>query len=99
MEEIRVNDGRIENPGFTDYLIPTFADAPEVEAVFLEENDPWGPFGAKGIAESPTVSSTAAVVAAIRDATGVPLRRVPVKPQDIAMSAAEHLGPQEAHAE
>jgi len=83
MEELVLDRGRVVNAGFTDYLIPTFADAPDVEVVFLEEGDPWGPFGAKGVAESPTVSSTAAVVAAIRDATGISLHRAPVRPQDI----------------
>lgn len=83
MEELLVQNGRVLNPGFTDYLIPTFADAPEVEAILLEEGDPWGPFGAKGIAESPTVSSTAAVIAAIRDATGVEGHRAPIRPEDI----------------
>lgn len=86
MEELKIEEGRVRNAGFTDYLIPTFADAPHVEALFLEEPDAWGPFGAKGIAESPTVSSTAAVVAAIRDATGAELFRAPVRPSDIALA-------------
>jgi CO/xanthine dehydrogenase Mo-binding subunit len=83
MEELIVDDGVIRNPTFTDYLLPTFLDAPNVEARFIEEADHWGPFGAKGIGEPPTISSTPAVVAAIRAATGKPLTRVPVRPQDI----------------
>jgi CO/xanthine dehydrogenase Mo-binding subunit len=55
-----------------------------VEAVIIEEPETWGPFGAKGFAELPAISSTAAVVAAIRDATGRELTRVPVRPEDIA---------------
>ena len=83
MEEVVVDEGVIRNPTFTDYLLPTFLDAPPVEARFIEEPDHWGPFGAKGIGEPPTISSTPAVVAAIRDATGRDLTRVPVRPQDI----------------
>lgn len=49
----------------------------------IEEPSPWGPFGAKGIGEPPTISSTPAVVAAIRNATGLELNRVPIRPQDI----------------
>ena len=49
----------------------------------IEEGDHWGPFGAKGIGESPTISSTPAIVAAIRNAIGRDLTRVPVKPEDI----------------
>jgi xanthine dehydrogenase D subunit len=83
MEEVVVDNGVIRNPTFTDYLLPTFLDAPPVEVRFVEEPDHWGPFGAKGIGEPPTISSTPAVVAAIRDATGRDLTRVPVRPQDI----------------
>jgi len=59
-------------------------DAPDVETVLIEEGGHWGPFGAKGIGESPTISSTPAIVSAIRAATGRDLTRVPVLPQDIA---------------
>jgi xanthine dehydrogenase D subunit len=83
MEELVVQDGVIRNASFTDYLLPTFADAPEVMAEFIEEPSHFGPFGAKGAGEPPTISSTAAVAAAIRDATGRDLHRVPVHPDDI----------------
>jgi CO/xanthine dehydrogenase Mo-binding subunit len=87
MEEIVLDEGRLRNPSFTDYLIPTALDMPPVNVVALvEEAEPGAPFGAKGIGEPPTISSTAAVVAAIRDATGVELPRVPVRPQDIALA-------------
>jgi CO/xanthine dehydrogenase Mo-binding subunit len=84
MEELVLEDGVILNPNFTDYLIPTLLDVPEVHYRLVEEPAHWGPFGAKGIGESPTISSTPAIVAAIRAATGRPLTRVPVRPQDIA---------------
>ncbi|MGB5433518.1 MAG: molybdopterin cofactor-binding domain-containing protein [Acidimicrobiia bacterium] len=83
MEELVIKEGIILNPTFTDYLIPTFLDAPAVETRIVEAGDHWGPFGAKGIGESPTISSTPAIVAAIRAATGRPLTRVPVRPEDI----------------
>ena len=85
MEELIVTDGVIKNPNFTDYLLPTILDAPDVEALLIEEDGSWGPFGAKGVGEPPTISSTAAVVAAIRAATGKELPRTPVQPQDIAL--------------
>jgi len=83
MEQLVVDKGVIRNPTFTDYLIPTFLDAPAVETRIIEEGDHWGPFGAKGIGESPTISSTPAIVSAIRAATGRDLTRVPVLPEDI----------------
>jgi xanthine dehydrogenase D subunit len=86
MEEIVVDKGKVRNASFTDYLLPTTLDAPEVLIALVEEPDPLAPLGAKGVGEPPTVSSTPAVVAAIRAATGIDLSRVPVRPQDIALA-------------
>jgi xanthine dehydrogenase D subunit len=83
MEEIVVDGGLVRNPSFTDYLIPTVADAPDVLATCIEQPEPGAPFGAKGVGEPPTISSTPAVVAAIRAATGVDVTRVPVRPWDL----------------
>lgn len=83
MEELIFDGGFVRNPTFTDYLLPTALDAADVEAVIIEEPSPWGPFGAKGFAELPSISSAPAVVAAIRAATGRPLTRIPVRPEDI----------------
>jgi CO/xanthine dehydrogenase Mo-binding subunit len=85
MEEILVTDGLIRNPSFTDYLLPTFLDAPEVAISLVEEYEPQAPMGAKGVGEPPCISVTPAIVAAIRDATGRDLTRVPVRPQDICL--------------
>jgi xanthine dehydrogenase D subunit len=89
MEEIVQIDGRIRNASFTDYLLPTMLDMPPVVATLVEEPDPQAPLGAKGVGEPPCISSTPAIVAAIRDAlrqAGRPhdLSRIPVRPQDIA---------------
>ena len=83
MEEIRTRDGAITNASFTDYLIPTFLDMPPVVSELVEEPEPDAPYGLKGVGEPPTVVSTAAVVAALRDATGRELARTPVRPDDI----------------
>ncbi len=85
MEELVMGEGVILNPTFTDYLLPTILDAPEVEALLIEQEGSWGPYGAKGVGEPPTISSTAAVAAAIRAASGREIERVPVRPQDIAL--------------
>jgi len=85
MEEIQTRDGLITNASFTDYLIPTALDMPPVESVLIEEPEPDAPYGVKGVGEPPTVVSTAAVVSALRAATGRELTRVPVRPDDIAL--------------
>jgi CO/xanthine dehydrogenase Mo-binding subunit len=83
MEEIQTRDGLITNASFTDYLIPTALDMPSVESVLIEVPEPSAPFGVKGVGEPPTVVSTAAIVSALRDATGRELTRVPVRPDDL----------------
>lgn len=85
MEEIVVDQGLVRNPSFTDYLLPTFLDAPDVKAVFVEEFEPKSPLGAKGVGEPPCISVTPAIVNAIRQATGRELPRVPVRPFDICL--------------
>jgi CO/xanthine dehydrogenase Mo-binding subunit len=83
MEEIQTQAGLITNASFTDYLIPTTLDMPPVDAELVEEPEPEAPFGVKGVGEPPTVVSTAAVVSALRDATGRQLTRVPVRPDEL----------------
>jgi CO/xanthine dehydrogenase Mo-binding subunit len=83
MEEIQTRNGLITNASFTDYLIPTALDMPRVESVLVEVPQPDAPYGVKGVGEPPTVVSTAAIVAALRDATGKELTRVPVRPDDV----------------
>ena len=87
MEEIVLDGGRIRNASFTDYLIPTALDMPPVVYDVVEQPEPDAPFGAKGVGEPPTISSSAAVLAAIRAATGAALTRAPVRPEDIALAA------------
>jgi CO/xanthine dehydrogenase Mo-binding subunit len=83
MEELQITDGVIQNASFTDYLLPTALDVPPIEAMLVEEEEPDSPYGVKGVGEPPTVVSTAAVVAALRAATGRDLARAPVRPDDI----------------
>jgi len=83
MEEIQIVDGKITNPSFTDYLIPTILDTPPMPIEVLEYGDPHAPYGLRGVGEAPTISSGPAVMAAIRAATGLDLRRVPVRPEDV----------------
>jgi len=83
MEEIQLADGRIRNASFTDYLIPTILDMPPVVSELIEDPEPGVPYGAKGVGEHSTIVSTAAIVAALRQATGRELNRVPVRPDDL----------------
>ncbi|MTD55321.1 xanthine dehydrogenase family protein molybdopterin-binding subunit [Amycolatopsis pithecellobii] len=83
MEEIQIQQGKIRNPSFTDYLIPTVLDMPPMSIDVLELADPHAPYGVRGVGEPPTISSTPAIVSAIRAATGKALTRVPVRPEHL----------------
>ena len=83
MEEVALVDGQVKNASFTDYLLPTILDMPPVVCELVEEPEPGLPYGAKGVGEPSTVVVPAAVVAALRHATGRELRRAPVKPDDL----------------
>ncbi|MCT2594145.1 xanthine dehydrogenase subunit D [Streptomyces sp. N2-109] len=84
MEEIVVSPGaKVCNPSFTDYLIPTILDTPTIPVDILELADEHAPYGLRGVGEAPTLSSTPAVLSAIRQATGLALKRVPVRPEHL----------------
>ncbi|MFE7797915.1 xanthine dehydrogenase family protein molybdopterin-binding subunit [Nocardia sp. NPDC057440] len=92
MEEIQVKNGKVLNPSFTDYLIPTILDMPPQKLEILENADPHAPYGLRGAGEPPTLSSTPAIASAIRDACrsqggNVHINRVPVRPEDIIRSS------------
>ncbi|MFK0233131.1 xanthine dehydrogenase subunit D [Streptomyces vinaceus] len=83
MEEIIVDPktAKVRNPSFTDYLIPTILDTPTIPVDVLELADPNAPYGLRGMGEAPTLSSTPAVLAAIRAATGLELNKTPIRPE------------------
>jgi xanthine dehydrogenase D subunit len=89
MEEIVVDPktAKVRNPSFTDYLIPTILDTPTIPVDVLELADDHAPYGLRGIGEAPTLSSTPAVLAAIRNATGRELNRTPVRPEHLTGTA------------
>ncbi|HEY4166478.1 MAG TPA: molybdopterin cofactor-binding domain-containing protein, partial [Reyranella sp.] len=70
--------GRTEN--LHDYLIPTIGDVPEIECLLIEDREPLGPSGAKGVGEPGLVPTAPAILGAIHHATGVRVHRVPVLP-------------------
>ncbi|EKX62698.1 xanthine dehydrogenase family protein molybdopterin-binding subunit [Streptomyces ipomoeae] len=89
MEEIVVDPktAKVRNPSFTDYLIPTILDTPTIPVDLLELADAHAPYGLRGVGEAPTLSSTPAVLAAIRNATGLELNKTPVRPEHLTDTA------------
>ena len=62
------------------YLIPTIGDVPPIECILIEDPEPNGPFGAKGVGEPALIPTAPAILGAIRDATGTRIRHVPATP-------------------
>jgi CO/xanthine dehydrogenase Mo-binding subunit len=73
--------GRNEN--LHDYLIPTIGDVPPIEVTLVEDPDPLGPYGAKGIGEPALIATAPAILGAVHHATGVRLTRVPATPDRV----------------
>jgi CO/xanthine dehydrogenase Mo-binding subunit len=83
MENMAIEKGRIANPDFLDYVIPTSLDVPDIKAVLVEPVEPNGPYGAKGIGEPALNPSMSAITNAIYHATGIRIKRLPVSPEMI----------------
>jgi CO/xanthine dehydrogenase Mo-binding subunit len=82
-EEIILDKGITLTPSFSEFIIPTSLDAPDVETIILESGDGSGPFGAKGIGEPSCVSVAPAVANAVADALGVRILDLPLTPEKI----------------
>ena len=73
--------GQLLTGSFMDYDIPKFDTVPQVEVILVENPSPHGPFGARGIAEPPITAGAAALANAVRDAIGVRVDEIPIRPE------------------
>jgi CO/xanthine dehydrogenase Mo-binding subunit len=83
MEQVLLKDGRVVNPHFLDYKIPSTKDIPTIKAIMVETNDPEGPFGAKSVGELVLVPVAPAIANAIRNATGLKMNSLPMTPEAV----------------
>lgn len=82
-EEIIIEKGQVINPNFHDYKIATATDIPEITPIIVEIKDPKGPYGAKGMGESPIIPIGAAISNAITRATGIRFYHMCFKPENV----------------
>ncbi len=82
-EELMLKDGKVLNPSFVDYKIPTADDMPEMIIKFVENPEETGPFGARGVAEPAMVPSAPAIANAIFNATGIRLNTMPMTAEKV----------------
>jgi CO/xanthine dehydrogenase Mo-binding subunit len=85
--------GQTEN--LHDYLIPTIGDVPEIEVIIVEDAEPLGPFGAKGVGEPGLIPTAPAILGAIRHATGARITRVPALPHRVRAAILAKAGPED----
>ncbi|MCS7126330.1 MAG: xanthine dehydrogenase family protein molybdopterin-binding subunit [Aigarchaeota archaeon] len=91
-EEVKLEDGRIINPNFTDYLVPTIADLPEIEEpIFVEDLFRFGPFGAKGLAEMALIPIPAAITNAIKHALGIGPSEIPCSSEKLFLEMSKAM--------
>jgi CO/xanthine dehydrogenase Mo-binding subunit len=83
VEEHHLREGRILNDQFSTYIIPTPMDTPEIQPILVERPFEWGPYGAKGLGETPIIAVAPAVTSAIHNAVGVRLREIPATPERV----------------
>jgi putative selenate reductase molybdopterin-binding subunit len=82
-ELVRDSQGRTLNPALRTYRIPAASDMPQMEVIFVEKADPYGPFGAKGVGEIGTNCTAPAIVNAVAQAIGIHLTRLPLTPERV----------------
>jgi len=88
-EEILFDEGTQLNPGLRDYKIPTAMETPELDVIIVNNYDPTGPFGAKGVGEPTSVPTAPAILNAIYDAVGVRIYSLPATPEKILKALDE----------
>ena len=88
-ENLMVEGGRVMNPTFLDYKIPTSKEIPKMTVDMVETNDEDGPFGAKGIAESGLIPTAPAIANAVYNAIGVRFRKLPLSPERVLAGLRE----------
>ncbi len=88
-EEVHWNAGEMLNPGFTNYIIPTTVDLPDMDVGFVENPFSDGPFGAKGVGELPMHGAAPALANAVAHATGIEVDQLPVTPERLLAARLE----------
>lgn len=83
MEQVVVDQGEVQSSSFATYLIPTSLDLPEVTPILVEDPEPTGPFGAKGLGEPALIPTAAAIANAVYNAVGVRITELPITPEKV----------------
>ena len=82
-EDLKMQDGIVQTPNLTTYLLPTAMDSADVETAIVEKPEPEGPWGAKGIGEPSIIPTAGAVANAVSNAIGIQMNEIPLTPERV----------------
>jgi aldehyde oxidoreductase len=99
MEDYRQVNGRTTTPGLAKYILPTSLDVPRVTSILIEDHDPLGPLGVKGIGEPAMVPTCPAITNAIYDAVGIRITELPATPEKVLSALMEKRAQERRHME
>ena len=88
-EELLYEEGKLVSPSFSEYLIPTSMDMPDIQCIILESRSGLGPFGAKGIGEPSLTPVAPAIANAVADAIGTRVFDLPITPEKVVRAIRE----------
>ncbi len=88
-EEVILESGYTKTKNFSDYIIPTSLDAPEIKTYIVESEEQRGPFGAKGVGEGAIIPTAPAIVNAVYNAVGVRIKDLPITPEKLLKALEE----------
>jgi CO/xanthine dehydrogenase Mo-binding subunit/aerobic-type carbon monoxide dehydrogenase small subunit (CoxS/CutS family) len=93
MEDLVCEEGQVLNPHLATYRVPTVMEMPPVRMIWVETDDPQGPYGAKGLGEMGLVPTAAAIANAVYNATGARVNRIPLTPERVLseIDAKQHV--------
>jgi len=92
-EQMRTSEGAVTTPDFSTYIIPTAMDTPEILTAFIEHPYSKGPFGAKGIGETPAMPGAVAIANAVSNALGLRFHELPLTPERVRQAVSERKDP------
>jgi len=81
IENLQLEEGWPLTPSFAEYLLPTVMDVPPIVSIIVEDEEPTGPYGAKGVGEPATIPTAPAIINAIHDAVGIRVNELPATPE------------------
>ncbi|MEN1759036.1 xanthine dehydrogenase family protein molybdopterin-binding subunit [Anoxynatronum sibiricum] len=92
MEDVNLQQGHMKHDRYSNYLIPTAMDLPDLEKIIVEAPESTAPFGAKGIGEPVMLGVAPAILNAIYDAVGIRMTEIPVTPDRLLVALKQHEG-------